>query len=229
MKKQIPILFVLFLFCFINRGAAQEVKINHDGTNGFAIEEDGTIRADGEAQTWRDELQPLIGKRLDNGKGTVAINLDEFTVNFKSLADYEEGVVMNIQLNHDWDGISPIKPHLHWFQNQDKIPNWLIAYRWHQNGEAKVTTWTYQDVINTVFPYTDGTILQICNFGSITPPASPAATDVSSILQLKLMRDNGNTPYVYSAKDTYTGDAEALSLDIHIKTDTEGSRTEFQK
>jgi hypothetical protein len=134
-----------------------------------------------------------LGKKLLDGKGTVTIDFDEFTVNFKVNADIEDGVVMNIQLNHDWDGKTPIKPHLHWFQNQNETPNWLIGYRWHQNGQTKVTVWTYSKVVSNSFPYSSGTILQISNFGEIFPPSNP--TEISSIPQLKLMRDAGKSEY----------------------------------
>jgi hypothetical protein len=227
MRIQILLLFTFFIFCFVNKGTAQEVKINHDGTNGFAVESDGTIRADGAAETWRDELQPLIGQKLDSPSSDVGINFVDFTVDFQVSADYQDVVVMNVQLNHDWDGVTPVRPHLHWFQNQNTTPNWLIGYRWHQNGAAKVTPWTYQQVAINAFPYSSGTILQISEFGDINPPATPTA--VSSILQLKLMRDNGNTRTSYSAKDSYSGDAQALSLDIHIQTNTQGSRLEYSK
>lgn len=225
MKQLILIALSLCAFSFFNTMNAQEVKINHDGTDGLVVEADGTIVAEGAATTWRDELQPLVGKKLDDGKGNVAIDLDEFTVNFEADADIDDGVVMNIQLNHDWDGETPVEPHLHWFQNQNEIPNWLIAYRWHQNGQAKVETWTYQKVASSVYTYSSGTILQISSFGSIAPPATP--TDVSSILQLKLMRDNG--PAKYDNPDDYSGDAHGLSLDIHIKINTMGSRDEYAK
>ena len=159
------------------------------------------------------------------------MNYDDFTLDFDISADTVDAVVMNIHLNHDWDGITPIEPHLHWFQNQNKTPNWLIGYRWHQNGQDKIEGWTLQKVVDlgdndNAFAYIDGTILQISSFGSISPPATP--TGVSSILQLKLMRDAGNLSQLFGT-DPYSGDAQALSLDIHIKSDTQGSREEYSK
>ena len=202
--------------------SAHGVTINENLT----IEADGTIRMDSSATVWRDELHPLIGERLDSKSSSVIINYDDFTIDFQEGATVADGIVMNIQINHDWDGETPVQPHLHWFQSQGARPNWLIAYRWHQNGQAKVTDWTQQAVVSSAFNYVSGTILQISTFGSISPPATP--TGVSSILQLKLMRDSDNDSGLFGV-DPYTGDAQALSLDIHIKVNTVGSRTEYQK
>ena len=213
----------------VSLDSAHGVKINEN----LVIEDDGTIRMDSSATVWRDELQPLIGKKILDNKGKVTYDLTEFTVVFATDADMDDAVVMNIQLNHDWDGITPVKPHLHWFQEEGNTPNWLIGYRWHQNGETKVEGWTYQQVVSldpngNAFAYPgSGAILQISSFGSISPPASPIG--VSSILQLKLMRDNGNSRQSYSAKDSYSKSVHALSFDIHIKVNTVGSRGEYAK
>lgn len=208
---------------------AQEVKINHDGTNGLVIESDGTLVSEGDATVWRDEVQTLMGKKLYDGaaRGDIKYDLQEFTVYFETDADMTSAVVMNIQLNHDWDGITPVEPHLHWFQNQNNTPNWLIGYRWHQNGQPKVDTWTYEDYTGNAFTYDSGTILQISSFPSITPPATP--TGVSSILQLKLIRDTNNDSSKFTGNDPYSGNAHGLSFDIHVKINTMGSRTEYAK
>lgn len=205
---------------------AQEVKINHDGTDGLAIEEDGTIRADGEAACWRDELQELIGKKIYDTNGRVTYDVVNATIDFASSATRNNYVIMNIQLNHDWDETTPLKPHIHWEQNQNKTPNWLIAYRWQVNGQPKTEDWTELATVSNAFTYTSGTLIQISAFPDIPVPST---AHVSSIIQIKLMRDTDNDSGLFSENDAYSGDASGLSLDIHIRVDTFGSRTEYTK
>lgn len=226
MKLISRFLIVLLSLALTNNTLAQEVKINHDGTDGLAIEEDGTLRADGDATCWRDELQELIGKKIYQGKGNVVYDVENATINFESDADLEDYVIMNVQLNHDWDEETPIKPHVHWEQNQNNTPNWLLAYRWQVNGTAKNTTWTEVPYTSNAFTYSSGTIIQISSFGDIPVPSS---VGTSSIIQLKLMRDTDNDSGHFSAKDSFSGDAPGLSLDIHIRINTLGSRLEYFK
>lgn len=226
MKQLFTVLLLVFIAGISRNSMAQEVKINHNGTDGLAIETDGTIRADGAATCWRDELQELIGKKIYDAKGSVTYDIDNATINFEERADYEDYVIMNVQLNHDWDEVTPLKPHIHWEQNQNATPNWLLAYRWQVNGQAKTMDWTVAQYTSNAFTYSSGTMIQISSFGDIPVPDG---VGTSSIIQLKLMRDNGNSRESFSQKDTYDGDASGLSLDIHIKINTLGSRTEYTK
>ena len=227
MKHLFRILSLVFILGIGLTSVAQEVKINHDGENGLAIEKDGTLRADGEATCWRDELQELIGKKIYDAKGNVTYDIANATIVFESGADTDDYVIMNVQLNHDWDETTPIRPHLHWEQNENATPNWLLAYRWQVNGESKNTAWTNVAYKENAYTYDSGTIIQISSFGDIPLPSSGAGT--SSIIQLKLMRDTNNDSGKFSVTDAYSGDAAGLSLDVHIKINTLGSRTEYAK
>ena len=90
---------------------------------------------------------------------------------------------------------------------------------------AKTTAWTYV-TCSSVFTYTSGTILQICTFGDITPPVGYSISDV---LQCKLFRDNNNDSTEFVGADSYTGDAQAVSFDVHIEVDACGSRSQYIK
>ena len=130
---------------------------------------------------------------------------------------------MNTQINHQWEEKIVI-PHLHWFQNQDEVPNWLVQYRWQVNGESKETDWTNQARQSAIFTYVSGVICQICNFGIINAPSN---VNASSILQLRLVRDTENASGLFSGADPYTGDAGALNYDIHKHCNRLGTTGEY--
>ena len=197
-----------------------------DDGNYSYFESDGTLVAKGDAKCWRDELQSLVGQRLLSPSGAIDYNFEEGTVDFANNADLGDYVVMNVQVNHDWDETTPIKPHIHWFQSQDAIPNWLIQYRWQTNGQAKTTAWVDRACQEGVFTYSSGTIINICSFGEIAIPANVGTSD---ILQIRLLRDTDNDSGEFAGEDAYTGTVSGLNFDVHIAIDTLGSRSEFTK
>lgn len=199
---------------------------NSDAGNYTEVETDGTLVARGEATCWRDELQSLVGQRLFSSAGRIDYNYTEGTVDFDSNANEDDYVLMNVQINHDWDEVTGVRPHIHWFQSEDATPNWLMQHRWQRNGEAKVTAWTDVPCNNPAFTYTSGTIINICNFGSITPPED---VGTSSILQIRLIRDTSNDSGEFAGADPYTGTVPAINFDVHIPVDMLGSRQEFIK
>lgn len=194
--------------------------------NNTEFESDGSMKANGTATTYRDELQDLIKAAGQNPASSLVWDYAEGTLDFKNTCDLNTYAVMNIQINHDWKFGSNIEPHIHWFQNENKTPNWLLQYRWQKNGEAKTTAWTYLPYNQNAFIYTSGTIVQITSFGTITPPEGYGISDV---VQFRIIRDVDNDSTEMDGLDTYTGDAEALSFDIHIECDTLGSRQRYVK
>ncbi len=194
------------------------------GGNYLEIETDGTLEMHGTATVWRDELGDITrfkatGSRIteDAAEGTMV-----FATNCVAGTDY---LYTNIQLNHDRLLGSKVNPHLHWFQAENNKPHWLLSYRWQKNNAAKVTSWTNYKLDTSAYTYTSGTLVQISyNTAGLTPPSGDGISDV---LQFRLTRDTTSTVYV--GADPYTTSVHGLSFDVHIETDTLGSRTEYSK
>lgn len=195
-------------------------------SNNTTFEADGTMVANGNATTFRDELNDLI-KSANSNPAKLSINYSENSVEFATNATTSDYCVMNVQLNHLWKLGSELHPHLHWWQNASGVPNWLIQYRWQKEGNAKTTAWTSAVWDAHAFTYTSGTLNQITEFGHISAPVGYG--QVSDIVQVRIIRDTNNTSGLFSGVDTYTGVASAVSFDIHIECDTLGSRTEYTK
>lgn len=192
------------------------------------FESDGTMRARGDATCWRDELQPLTALRLTSPAGDFVLNATEVTVTAKNSARYPADFVLTaIQLNHDWELGSVIRPHLHWWQGQAATPNWLLSYRWQRQGQAATAGWTLVPWSSNAFTWAAGTLNQISLFGSITPPVGYG--EVSDIIQFKLYRDFTNVSTEFSGGDPVAGDVEMVQFDIHLEVDTLGSRMEYTK
>jgi hypothetical protein len=189
------------------------------------IAADGTTTLIGDATVYRDEYSSLIGQRLESPASDITQNNAEGSLTFDdgcTLADY---VTMNVQLNHDWKLDSTIYPHLHWWQASANVPNWMIQYRYQDQGSAKTTAWTPIKWSAHIFTYTAGTLNQISRFGSITPSGG----GVSDILQIRLLRDTDNDSTLFDGDDPLAGDVDAVFFDVHIEVDAFGSKEEYVK
>lgn len=192
------------------------------------IETDGTMQALGDATTWRDELGPLLGSRLESPGSDIVQNLTEGTITFEASAVYpSDFITYTLQINHDWLVQSVVEFHVHWWQANAEAANWLIEYRWQVNGQAKTAGWTAVPLTSLIFSYTAGTLNQISDgAASITPPAT---AQLSDIFQVRLYRDYTNVSTLFSGAETSGLDIEAVSADMHRRSDTMGSRTEYSK
>lgn len=195
-----------------------------DETGSMNIAADGTVTLSGLATAYRDELYQLVGQRLESPSSDIIQSSTECAIEFKTTATTVDYVTMNIQLNHDWAG-TIIQPHLHWWQTSTNIPNWLLQYRYQENGGLKVTGWTSLGRLAQVFPYTSDTLNQITTFSGITP-ANPS---ISDSLQLRLIRDTTNASGKFSGSDPLNTSVYAVSLDVHIEIDSFGSKSEYLK
>lgn len=205
-------------------GQISRLKIGAGNINYINIDSDGNMVLIGEAKTWRDEAGDALSLKVQ-GTG-VSVNAIESTVDFASTANLSDYIFKNVQLNHDRDLTATIHPHLHFFQSQNKMPNFLLQYRWQILNTPKVTAWTSMVFNIPVFNYVSGVVSQISEGVYLTPPAN---TKVSDILQIRVLRDTTNASGLFSGVDTYTGNAEVTSFDIHIQTNSFGSNTEFIK
>ncbi|MBN2636891.1 MAG: hypothetical protein JXR61_11525 [Prolixibacteraceae bacterium] len=225
MKKLFCICSISFVFFLGIRGNAQEVKINHDGTDGLAIEADGTIRLDGIASVFDDMFGDITKVKVKGGG--LALNDVENTIDFADNANLADYAIVVYQMSHKWKMGTTIYPHFHWVQESNSVPNFLIQYRWQKNGEAKTTAWTnYKCNTTNAFVYSSGSLNQITHGSGLIPPEGYGISDV---IQIRILRDTGNESGVFSGADTYSGTVSISSVDCHIEIDTEGSRSEYEK
>lgn len=198
-----------------------------DTGNYTEFTENGTLILHGESTVFRDELNALIGQKLETPASDIIVNIVEGSLTFKSSCTTADYVTMNVQLNHDWKMGSNIFPHIHWWQISSNIPRWLIGYRWQRNGELKNTDWLYKKWASHAFTYTTGTLNQISSFGPITPPTGYGISDV---IQFRLIRDTTNLSTLFTGpSDPQSGSIDAVSFDVHIECDGLGSNHEYRK
>lgn len=189
--------------------------------------ESGEVTLIGGSTAFVDLLFPLIGQKLESPSSNITADNAEGALDFQDDCDLTDYVVTNVQLNHNWMIGSDIEPHLHWWQASADVPNWLIAYRWQIQGEAKTTSWTYQAYDSHAFTYSAGTLNQITSFGEI---AAPAGAGLSDIVQFRILRDTADDSGEFGAvADPLAGDATAVQFDVHIEIDSFGSYTRYIK
>lgn len=198
-------------------------------TNNTSFDDDGHQTMTGNATVFKDELQSLLTQLKNNPADRLVANIAEGTLDFKSNAVLADYAVMNVQINHDAKIGANVYPHLHFFQNQNAMPNWMLQYRWQSNGKIKDATWKDLRMnIPAVIPYAAGVLVQIAK--AATPITPPETASISDILQLRLIRDTNNASTLFTGgNDTYTGNAEALNFDVHYEINSIGSNQEYVK
>lgn len=193
------------------------------GNNKVIINQNG-ITLSGNATTYKDLLYSLIGQRLEAPGSGIVQNNAEGTLTFKGSATLTDYVTMPIQLQHEWKVGSNVYPHIHWFQADANMPNWLVQYRWQKQGSQKTTSWTNLPYSGNAFTYS-GTINQITSFPAIIPPSGAYLSD---IVQFRIIRDSDNDSTLFGGADV-VGDVEAVNFDIRIEVDSLGSNQEYVK
>lgn len=197
-----------------------------DGGDYTGFEDDGTMVFNGDATVYDDMLNQLIGQRLESPSSNIVQNNAEGSLTFQTDATTSDYVTMSVQLSHRWKSGSMIYPHLHWWQAQNNVPNWLLQYRWQRQGQSKTTTWTSVKMNENAFTYVSSTLNQISGFPAIS---APSGYSLSDIVQCRIIRDTTNASGLFTGTDPYTVDVDAVNFDIHIECDTAGSRTEYAK
>lgn len=191
------------------------------------FEDDGSLRFFGTATGFLDEANQLIGKRLESPSSDIVQDNAEAAIYYKDSATLVDYVSMTVQFNHDRKATASVSPHIHWWQTESSVPNWMIQYRWQVNGSAKTTSWTSAKLSSHAFTYSSGTMNQITGFGDITPPTGDG---VSTIIQVRLLRDTNNDSTLFAGADPVTGNQYAVSMDVHKEIDSPcGSRQEYVK
>ena len=181
---------------------------------------------------WDDIRFPFSGRKLDVVNGRLDYNYTELGVDYAAntrVHRYDQlGFIC--QLQHDWQLGTPIRPHLHWFQNKSTMPNFLLDYRVTANGDESNASFTRVKYITNAFTYPTGKtrFLQITTFPEIDMSSYTDKHDVSIIIDFKLYRDSANTSGLFSGADGY-GVVTTKEFDVHYKRDSNGSRLEYEK
>jgi len=184
------------------------------------VEDDGTMVAYGEATTWDDLVGSLVASRLNSTSGKLNYNYAENSITMQSggsISNESDRLIFNFQQPHAIMLDSEMRLHIHWEQpNSNKI-EFTTQYRIQSNNAAKTTAWTTvnrDSDVDSAFPYVSGTLNQITKLAEI----DLTGTSISSTIQFRLSR-----------VDTTGGDIEAIFVDAHVESDTNGSREEYIK
>ena len=178
-------------------------------------------------QWWRDELYPAISSARQNPAARIVIDVVEGGQGYAANARYpNEYIIFTCQVNHDHRSGSEVDPHIHWIQNQNATPNWLMEYRMYDNG-AVAPAWpgTLLPWTTNAFVWGAGNLLQITEFADI--PNTP--TGVSWFMDVRLYRDSTNVSTLFAGADPYAGVALLKQWDLHISIDQPGSWAEYAK
>ncbi len=175
---------------------------------------------------WDDLRFPLMGRRITVSAGRLDFDFEECTVDFSATARYtEEPVCMISQMPHAKKFGTALYPHLHWIQQEDNTPNWLLKYRFYNNGSV-VPEFSLAIPTYNAFAYDSGDLLQITAF---PPIPAPTGETVSSICDLILFRDSANASTLFAGADPYTVGAKSKEFDLHYQIDSLGSGRELAK
>lgn len=176
---------------------------------------------------WDDLSSQAFGSRINTATGRIGFDYDDLAVFFADNARYAntEQYSSAPQTFHRIKIGEDLKPHIHWLQNQDNEPNWVLQYRVYDNNGSP-GSYTAVASEGPLYTYVSGTIMQISTFGSID---MSGITGVSATIDMKLFRDVSNDSSLFSGVDTYTGNALLKFLDAHAQIDSAGSNSEHTK
>lgn len=190
------------------------------GINRTLIEEDGTVKFEGNATIWKDLLPTAVYQPQSTSApnitligGTGNLKAQEFPNNGTS-----EEFHPTWQLSHEWKEGSIIVPHLHLYIPNDAnggVLDFRMVYSWvNVNGTGLVEG----TLTGTITRAANAGINSnaILSFGNL----DGTGMKISSLLAAKIYRNTA---------DTYNGSCWLRSADLHIECDTVGSRTALVK
>jgi hypothetical protein len=169
---------------------------------------------------------PLSGERLYSPAGNLTYDFTECTVDFKAASAYPgDPICMVAQMPHKKKFGVPIRPHIHWVQELDFIPNWLLASRFYNNGDVVPAFSLAAHTGVNKFAFSSG-ILQLTEFPR---PAPPDPERISAVCDFILYRDSANVSGLFAGADPYGATVAGKEFDCHVVMDSQGSRQEYKK
>jgi hypothetical protein len=182
-----------------------------DNQNYTAFSTTGTMTMAGSAITWDDIIFPLTtAKQGQTDKPP--FDPAAFGYQFPQ-ADTSNIMYIIAQFPHSYALGTSVYPHVHWRQTTTGSVVFKIDYIWFDLGAIVPTVYNTYIMSTNAFPYTSGSIHQLT--GGSTPISGSSITGISSIMLIKLYRDD----------NTYTGPALTYQFDLHIRKDSLGSKT----
>ena len=218
---QVPVwdqnnLYFYFPGTFLHTSSSTKIG-DISGGNYCEIEDDGTIVLHGDA-TGHDDLRIPLTQTAQGAMGKPDYDYTNLGLLFPQ-NDATEIAYSVTQMSHRKLLDSDIEPHIHYIQSSSDEPVFKMDYRWYNNGEAVPGSWTTistADGDQAKFTYTSGSILQIAEFPSISPPTNEGP---SSNVDIRLYRDD----------NVVSGDVLGKYVDFHFQTDKPaGSRDEYE-
>ncbi len=206
--------------------SAETYDVKRPGSSMGYLDRDNTFFYGENIIGWDDLRFPLAGRRISVSAGRLDYDFTECTLDFSATARYpEEPVAMIAQMPHAKLFGSAVHPHLHWVQQEDEVPNWLLAHRFYNNGDTvpafELSIWD-----KLTFTYVSGDLMQIVDFPAIQ---APDGETVSAICDMILYRDSANASTLFAGADPYTVGAKSKEFDLHFMTDSLGSGQEYSK
>ena len=176
---------------------------------------------------FEDKSHQVLGKRLSNNLGRVDYDYNELAVKFQNGGDIDnlnDVIGVNIEYPHKAKENGKIYPHIHLWQEQEKVDRvFTLQYRIQNNGATKATDWARMtaSLLNDArLPYTGGTMNQIISFKDKAGRnyIDMTGASLSATLQFKLARTDNNS-----------GDVLVTFFDFHYEVETLGSRQELTR
>jgi hypothetical protein len=171
--------------------------------------------------TWNDIAGPVSGINPAGALDAPAVDTTEtgWPGSFLFSGSADKLIAGYIQLGHDWEEGSPIRPHIHWMLTADSASavTWEFYYRLSNIGDA-AGTWV-GPVSGTLAVSHGNTanVQALTTFGEI----DMTGYTLSAIVAWRLYR-RGST-------DANNDDARLLSLDFHRRANGTGSIQEYLK
>lgn len=187
-------------------------------THYTSFEADGTMKAAGDATTWKDLVFPIIPKFI--GPGNPAYNTfvggvtaPQFLVNDGVQLDASEFV-------HEWKEGSLCDVHLHWTSMDNvaaaRAVKWEVGYTFVNKSDG--TSQWGAEVVLQVEATIPANTPALTEFRTLMGTFTPASAKIGGQIRLRLKR-------IAAAGTAPAVDPFATQLGIHIECDTLGSRT----
>jgi len=196
---------------------SETAQFGSEANNTF-IEEDGSVKWNGDATTWDDIVGSLIGRRLSSTAGRLDYDYNENSIKMQNngnIGNENDRLMFSYQYPHAAKEDGEMRLHIHWEQTNNVDKEFTLQYRIQSNGSAKTTAWqtvVISTAANNIFTYISGTLNQITELEQI----DMTGAGISSTVQFRLART-----------DSESGDVHATFVDAHIERDRIGSRQEY--